>query len=115
MKILPMLLVAMLPLSAVAQPMDHMAGMTNTPTTAFSGAMERMHQAMAVPPTGDVDRDFVAGMIPHHQGAVDMARIELAQGHDPAMHKLARQIIAAQEREIAFMRQWQAHHGGAPK
>jgi uncharacterized protein (DUF305 family) len=57
--------------------------------------------------TGDPDRDFVAMMIPHHQGAVDMAKTELQYGKDPALRKLARTIVAAQQKEIAQMTRWQ--------
>jgi uncharacterized protein (DUF305 family) len=80
-------------------------------TKALQAAMEEMHTAMmAVPYTGNADRDFVAGMIPHHQGAVDMAKAELQYGHDPALRHLAQGIIAAQDREIAQMRRWQTGH-----
>ncbi len=72
-------------------------------------AMQSMDRAMAaVPMTGNADRDFAAMMIPHHQGAIDMARAELSHGTDPAMRRLARAIVAAQEREIAVMRAWLA-------
>ena len=74
-------------------------------------AMDRMSRDMAaVPMTGDADRDFVGMMLPHHQGAVDMAHYELAHGKDPAMLKLARAIVAAQDKEIAMMKAWQAKH-----
>ena len=74
-------------------------------------SMDGMNQAMAaVPVTGDTDRDFVGMMLPHHQGAVAMARVELQSGHDPALRRLARSIIAAQDKEIAFMHAWQARH-----
>jgi uncharacterized protein (DUF305 family) len=79
-------------------------------TTAFRAAMATMDKGMDVPYTGDADRDFVAGMIPHHQGAVDMAQVELKYGKDPALRKLAMDIVAAQRKEIAFMQQWQAQH-----
>ncbi|WP_210485181.1 CopM family metallochaperone [Microvirga antarctica] len=75
-------------------------------TTAFQAANARMHAGMAIPFSGDADVDFARGMIPHHQGAVDMARIELEHGKDPALKKLAREIVAAQEKEISFLRNW---------
>ncbi len=65
-----------------------------------------MHEAMDITFTGDADADFVKGMIPHHQGAIDMAKTVLAFGKDPAVRKLAEEIIKAQESEIALMRDW---------
>ncbi len=79
-------------------------------TKAYRDAMTKMDQSMSITYSGDADRDFVAGMIPHHQGAIDMAKVELQYGKDPQLHKLANDIIAAQEKEIAFMKSWQAKH-----
>jgi uncharacterized protein (DUF305 family) len=73
-------------------------------TQAYRDALARMHKNMDIPFTGNADRDFAAGMIPHHQGAIDMARIELQHGTDPEMRKLAEDVIAAQEQEIAKLR-----------
>lgn len=77
---------------------------------AYARAMDKMHQAMMVAPTGDADVDFVRGMIPHHQGAIDMARIQLEFGKDPELRKLSEAIIAAQEQEIAEMQAWLARN-----
>jgi uncharacterized protein (DUF305 family) len=77
-------------------------------TRAYRAASDRMHKDMDIAYTGDADRDFVAGMIPHHQGAIDVARIVLAHGKDPEIRKLAAEIIAAQEKEIAWMKAWLA-------
>ena len=67
--------------------------------------MARMHRAMAASPTADPDRDFAAMMIPHHQGAVEMAEVELRFGKDERLRRLAQGIIVEQRQEIAVMRQ----------
>ncbi|MEA2899992.1 MAG: hypothetical protein QOJ84_5607 [Bradyrhizobium sp.] len=67
-------------------------------------AMNKMMTDMAVKPTGDVDRDFVAMMVPHHQGAVDMAKAELKYGHNKQLRRLAQEIVATQQQEIKVMR-----------
>ena len=69
----------------------------------MSDANARMHAAMDVPATGDIDRDFMRMMIPHHQGAVDMARLLLKYGQDPRLKRLAQSIIVEQDQEIAYM------------
>lgn len=109
-----LLAVLLFPMAAAAQ----MPGMTHDAspaeqspsTSAFKAGMEKMHHGMDIPYSGDADRDFVAGMIPHHQGAIDMANVELKFGHDPMLRKLAHDIIAAQRREIAAMKRWQSDH-----
>ena len=81
---------------------------------SMMSAMDKMSKDMAaVPMTGDADRDFVGMMLPHHQGAIDMAKYELAHGKDPSMLKLARAIVAAQDKEVAEMKAWQAKHPAA--
>ncbi|MFC3073092.1 CopM family metallochaperone [Shinella pollutisoli] len=87
------------------------AGAESPSSTAFAEANARMHEGMAIDYTGDADVDFVRGMIAHHQGAIDMARVELEFGKDPALRKLAEEIIAAQEGEIRMMREWLEKNG----
>jgi uncharacterized protein (DUF305 family) len=91
--------------------MDH--GMMNdSPSSkAFQEANAKMHKDMTMELTGDADVDFVRGMIPHHQGAIDMAKIVLEHGKDPEIRKLAEEVIAAQEGEIAMMKEWLAKNG----
>ncbi len=73
---------------------------------ASQAAMEKMHENMMITYTAVPDVDFVRGMIPHHQGAIDMAKIELQYGKDPEIRKLAEGIIKAQEAEIKQMMIW---------
>jgi uncharacterized protein (DUF305 family) len=73
---------------------------------AFAEANAKMHKDMMIEMTGNADVDFVRGMIPHHQGAIDMAKIELQYGKDPEIRKLAEAVIKAQETEIAEMNAW---------
>lgn len=79
-------------------------------TKAFMDTNMKMHHGMMIDFTGNADADFVKGMIPHHQGAVDMAKIQLQYGKDPEIKKFAEQIIKAQTSEIEFMKQWLAKH-----
>jgi len=67
-------------------------------------AMEAMDRGMRVRMSGDPDRDFLSMMIPHHQGAIDMARLVLVYGRDPHVRQLAEEIVAAQQAEIMAMR-----------
>lgn len=73
-------------------------------TAAYVAAMDRMHRDMAIQYSGNADRDFAAGMIPHHQGAIDMARIVIQYGQDPEVRQLAQAIVTAQEQEITQLR-----------
>jgi hypothetical protein len=67
-------------------------------------AMDKMMAGMAIKPSGDVDHDFVEMMIPHHQGAIDMAQAELRHGHNEQLRRIAQEIVVKQQQEIAAMR-----------
>ena len=75
-------------------------------TEAYRAANLAMHEAMNIEFTDNADIDFARGMIGHHQGAIDMARIVLEHGEDPELRQLAEEVIEAQEAEIAFLRNW---------
>jgi hypothetical protein len=81
------------------------AGPVEAPFLAENeAAMNTMMAAMTIKPSGDVDTDFVALMVPHHQGAIDMAQAELRYGHNEQLRRLAQEIIVTQQQEIAAMR-----------
>jgi uncharacterized protein (DUF305 family) len=87
--------------------MDHSATpAASTSNDAYKIAMDKMMADMMVPYTGNADVDFAKGMIPHHQGAIDMAKVVLQFGKDTEIRKLAEAVVAAQESEIAFMQNW---------
>ena len=109
---LPALLIAGLALSGAASAAEPMRmGAAASPSDrAYAAAGDAMMAGMDVKPSGDADRDFAAMMVPHHQGAVAMAKVEIQYGRDPVMRKLAADVIAAQEREITLMQSWQKAH-----
>ena len=72
----------------------------------YNAANLKMHRDMDIVYSGNADVDFVRGMIPHHGGAIDMAKVVLAHGKDPEIRKLAEAVIKAQEAEIAQMQEW---------
>ncbi|MGE8943013.1 CopM family metallochaperone [Leptospira interrogans] len=86
---------------------NHTGADSSASTAAYQAANDKMHTAMDIPFTGDADRDFIAGMIAHHQGAIDMANVVIKFGKDPGVRKLAEEIIQAQDKEIAWMKEWQ--------
>lgn len=68
------------------------------------GAMSKMMVDMGIRPTGDIDRDFVLMMVPHHQGAIDMAESELRYGHNEVLRRMAQEIVVTQQQEMVAMR-----------
>jgi Domain of unknown function (DUF305) len=117
----PMLLVVALAIAAgslaTAHDASHHAASTTSSTAAPSpqsndeaaylaendAAMEKMMMDMSIKPTGDIDADFVAMMVPHHQGAVDMAQAELRYGRNEQLRRIAQEIIVEQLQEITAM------------
>jgi uncharacterized protein (DUF305 family) len=78
-------------------------------TRAFKEAAIVMHRDMDIAYTGEADKDFAAAMIPHHRGAIAMAKIVLQYGGDSEIRRLAEQIIASQEKEVVFLLDWLTH------
>jgi uncharacterized protein (DUF305 family) len=98
------------PTIALAQEV-HGAGHDAAAQASMDANQKMMADMQAMEPSGDADKDFVLMMIPHHQGAIDMAKLELQYGKDPELKAMAEKIIADQEKEIAAMHDWLARHG----
>jgi uncharacterized protein (DUF305 family) len=84
----------------------HAPGSATPATEGYREANARMHATMDIEYTGNPDIDFARSMIPHHQGAIDMANVMLQYGEDPELRQLAEEVIAAQQAEIAFLTAW---------
>jgi uncharacterized protein (DUF305 family) len=121
MKLKWILLGGILCVATAAAQMDMNMDMGTKPSSSkfahdMDISMKQMDHGMAAAPmNGDVDHDFVVMMIPHHQGAIDMAKGELSYGKDPAMRRLAEEIIADQKSEIDLMNLWLKKHADAGK
>jgi uncharacterized protein (DUF305 family) len=94
----------------IAAPCAAFANHATSAEEAFKEANDTMMHNMMQPMTGDPDKDFVTMMMAHHQGAIDMAKVELEYGKDPTLRALAEAIIAAQAKEIEEMQAWLAAH-----
>src|SRR5262249_20333713 len=89
---------------AIETPICSTATSATTFYSEMAQANTRMHAGMEIAPSGDPDRDFARMMIPHHQGAIDMALVELKYGRDEKLKRLAQSIIVEQGQEIAYLR-----------
>jgi uncharacterized protein (DUF305 family) len=97
-----LLVVFIVSVSRAQTPHNHETAQPGSFDGLMAQAMERMHKGMTIVPSGDPDRDFAAMMIPHHQGAVEMAKVELQFGKNPVLHRLAQGIIVEQLQEMAL-------------
>lgn len=103
LKTVTLLLLAALAVGGFAAPAARDRDVSGDFQATMNAAVKRMHAEMHLPFTGDADRDFARMMIPHHQGAIDMAIVELRYGKDPRLKRLAQEIIVTQQQEIAVM------------
>jgi len=118
MKILAKLLVAILACGFATNTTVRGAGdahdnqlSTDPNWSELIASMDRMHMAMgAVAQSGNTDVDFVRLMLPHHRGAIDMAKTQLLNGKDPQIRRLAQEIITDQQLEIELMQRWLKQH-----
>src|SRR5271169_1597479 len=103
MKIRRTLLILALSISTVG----HARSIADEFMDAMGASMLKMQKGMtSAPMSGGVDHDFATMMIPHHQGAIDMAKAELSYGKDPVMRRLAQEILVDQQSEIDVMNLW---------
>jgi uncharacterized protein (DUF305 family) len=98
-----LLVVFIVSVSRAQTPHNHETAQAGSFHALMAQAMERMHKGMTIVPSGDPDHDFAAMMIPHHQGAVEMAKVELQFGKNPVLRRLAQGIIVEQLQEIEVM------------
>ena len=94
----------------IAVPSAAFANHARSADEAFKEANDKMMHDIMKPMSGDPDKDFVMMMLAHHQGAIDMAKVELKYGKDPTLRVLAEEIIEAQGKEIKEMKEWSAAH-----
>ena len=94
-----------------AGPSPFVAGSDRSFAALMDESMTRMHEGMRdAPRSTNPDRDFVTQMIPHHQGAIDMAKALLLYGKDPALQRLSKEIVVEQQTEIQLMQEWLEKH-----
>jgi uncharacterized protein (DUF305 family) len=112
MRGLSVLLILAISLPLLAQQGPSPAQDSGTAWAQLSQTMGKMHVGMqSIKPSGSDDADFVRLMLTHHQAAIDMAKVELTQGKDPQMRRLAQEIIIDQQSEIDLMQLWLKQHG----
>ena len=102
-KILFLLTIIFLSVSIASSSMHHDHKHGDIP---FKKAMDKMHKDMMIKSTGNIDKDFLKGMIPHHQGAIDMAEELIKKTKDPELKSFAEKIIKDQRAEIKQMQDW---------
>jgi len=89
-----------------AETKDHFDDHDHRHTNLWTEGNNKMHEEMNIDYSGNADVDFVKGMIPHHQGAIDMCKIAMEHGEDTNVRQLCNEIMAAQNSEIRFMKKW---------
>src|SRR5450755_3823298 len=100
----------LLPSMAAAGEVDPLTEPEKSFLASTQASMRTMMAGMERTPRGDVDQDFIGQMIPHHQGAIDMAKAELRYGHNEQLRRIAQEIIVEQQAEIAVMQREQTLH-----